>query len=220
MVDKLNNLQENCIAGIRSGLSNPLSINGDERNFDFFDVKADMFALIERYGLGPQRLSLTNEAPNYYHPTRKCAFKLGKVIVGYYGQLHPQLVTNNALGDVISFELFYDRLPELRSKNARPILQLSEYQAVDRDFAFIVDAQIKAAELVKIVKNTDKELIETVDIFDIYTGQGIEENKKSVAIRIRLQPKQQTLSETEIEEISDKIIKAVHDKLAGVLRDC
>ena len=211
------NHQEGCISGMRSGIANSHNPHDVQRNYDFFDVKADMVSLLEAYGLKSQKISVVSEAPSYFHPGRRCAFKMGKNIIGHCGQLHPAYVEDVSLRDVMAFELFIDNLPKMKKKHSKGILQVSDYQPVERDFAFILDENVLSSDVMKVIQNTSK-LIESVKIFDVYKGKGVEDGKKSLALHIRIQPVADTLSEVEIETLCNNIIESVKEKCGGGIR--
>lgn len=145
---------------------------------------------------------------------------MGKNIIGYFGEIHP--IINKKLdvkGRINAFELFIDVLPKKKAKDKKKAFIKSDFQLVNRDFAFILDKKTKVADLTKLVKSTNQELITSVNIFDIYEGENIANDKKSIAFNVEITPKLQTLTSEEIEEISSKIINIVSEKLKGVLRD-
>ena len=137
--------------------------------------------------------------------------------MGYFGELHPRVLKAFDLkGPVVAFEIFIDRLPFLKKKTtAKPKLELSPYQPVDRDFAFVVGASVSAESLIKAVFKADTSLLYSLTIFDVFE---MEHEKKSIALRVRFQSKDRTLTEKEIQAISDKIISSVAKEVGGVLR--
>jgi len=156
----------------------------------------------------------------WYHPGRSGTLALGPKILGTFGELHPRIIAAFDLkGPVAAFEVFLDAIPEPKSKgNARPPFAPSPFQLVERDFAFVVDSRIAADEVVKAAKNAERGLIEKIDVFDVYEGKGVPEGKKSLAIGVRLQPKDKTLTDAEIEAIAQKIVDAVTKATGGTLR--
>ncbi|HEU5046937.1 MAG TPA: phenylalanine--tRNA ligase subunit beta [Rickettsiales bacterium] len=198
-------------AGIRSGdaiIRNPLS---STRTVDLFDAKADLFTALEACGLNPAKLQVDRNVPAWYHPSRSGRISLGgKVTLGYFGELHPlTLASFDIKGSVAAFELLLDNVPTPKAKGkAKPALTVSNFQATQRDFAFIADARTSAADIIKAIESADKQLIQSVDIFDIYSGKGVEEGKKSIAVSVTLQAADRTLSDKEITDISQKILQA------------
>jgi phenylalanyl-tRNA synthetase beta chain len=185
-----------------------------------FAAKADVLAALEAamgqaFGAAPQ----AGAAP-WYHPGRSGTFSLGpQKIIAYFGELHPKIISAFDLkGGAAAFEIFLDALPETRAGKARPLLQASDFQAVERDFAFVVDANVTAEQIVRAAKTVDRMLIENVSVFDVYEGKGVPDGKKSLAIAVRLQPKDKTLTDAEIEMVAQKIVAAVTKATGGTLR--
>ena len=146
--------------------------------------------------------------------------RLGANVVARFGEIHPAILESLKItGPVAAFEVFLDMIPAAKSKGTgRPLLMLSPFQPLSRDFAFIVDEKLEADSIIRAAKSADKNLIAGVDVFDVYQGKGVDPDKKSVAIAVTLQPAQKTLTDAEIEEISGKIVDAVTAKTGAVLR--
>ena len=144
----------------------------------------------------------------------------GKIILGYFGELHPGLLPSFDLsGSAVAFEIYLDAIPQPRTKTkARPSLKPSDFQKVERDFAFIVDEKITATEIIKFLAQAEKQLITDITIFDVYTGTGVEAGKKSVAIKITLQANDRTLSEQDISGVSAAIVSAASKSFGAQLR--
>ena len=190
-----------------------------QRPADAFDAKADALHVLETLGL--TKCDITTNTPSWYHPGRSGALTLGgKIILGYFGEIHPGLLPGfDVTGSVAAFEIFLDAIPLPRAKGkARPSLKLSDFQAVERDFAFLVDEKITAAEMMKSLAQTEKQLITGIEIFDVYTGTGVEPGKKSVAIKVTLQAADRTLSEQDISGVSAAIIAAASKSFGAQLR--
>lgn len=212
-------------AGIRTGLFIDIHYQKDIMNrygrvLTAFDAKADALAVLQ--SLGITKCDITTNAPTWYHPGRSGALTLGgKIILGYFGELHPAIVKTFDISgsNVPAFEIFLDALPLPRAKGkARPALKISDYQAVERDFAFIVGESVSAADMVKSLSLADKQLITGIEIFDVYTGAGVEAGKKSVAVKVTLQAQDRTLSEQDISAASAAIITAANKAFGGQLR--
>ena len=214
------NEQKNVISGIRIGKNKDRSLYHDERYYDVLDVKKDFFNCLEIFGINPKVLQIENSAPNYYHPHRSATLKLGKNIIGFIGELHPILNKKmDITGRINAFEIFADNLPNNKRSNAKKAFSVSDLPIVKRDFAFILDEKINVGDLIKLVENTEKELISRVNIFDIYQSNKIAKGKKSVAFGIEIHPKIKTLTTEEIDQISNKIITVITSTLGGILRD-
>jgi phenylalanyl-tRNA synthetase beta chain len=145
---------------------------------------------------------------------------LGPKVLAWFGELHPKVIAAFDLkGSAAAFEIFLDAIPEPKSKaKARAPFAPSPFQPVERDFAFLLDAKVSADEVIQAAKSAERALIERVDVFDVYDGKGIPEGKKSLAIAVRLQPKERTLTDAEIEIIAQKIVAAVTKATGGSLR--
>ena len=160
-------------------------------------------------------------APSWYHPGRSAALQLGpKNILGYFGELHPKVLKALGVkGRVVAFELFVENVPMPKKKGpGRPLLNASSFQSVERDFAFLLDADVQSEAIVKAARNVDRNLISDVTIFDLYAGKGIEDGKKSIAFSITLQPTKATLTEEEIDGVCKKVVAAVEKATGGSLR--
>ncbi len=157
--------------------------------------------------------------PAWYHPTRSSVLLLGKTVVGVVGELHPGLLSAcNAPSPIAALELYLERLPFAKQKAvARPALQTSDFQPVNRDFAFIVDAAQPADSLVKCIRQVDRQMITQVTVFDVYQGTGVADGKKSLAVSVRLEPRDKTLTEEDLTSLSTKIVDAA-GKLGATLR--
>ncbi len=190
------------------------------RAVDIYDVKADALCAIEAAGGPAGNLQVSRDAPSYYHPGRSGALRLGANVIAYFGEIHPALLDEMKISaPVVGFEVFLENIPEAKKKGtALPLVELSPFQPISRDFAFLADAGVEADAFVKAIKSVEKTLIANVEIFDIYAGKGIEPGKKSVAIAVTIQPKSATLTDSEIEGLSKKIIDAVTQKTGANLR--
>jgi phenylalanyl-tRNA synthetase beta chain len=185
---------------------------------DAFDAKADMLAVLEAAMGAPMSAPVKAGAAPWYHPGRSGTLALGPKTLAMFGELHPSILAAFDLkGPVSAFEIILDNIPEPKAKS-RGGFSPSPYQAVERDFAFVVDAKIAADEVVKAVKLADRQLIESVSVFDVYEGKGVAEGKKSLAIAVRLQPKDRTLTDAEIDAIAGKIVAAATKAVGAVLR--
>jgi len=208
-------------AGIRAGQAEPRHWTRPTREVDAFDAKADALAAIAAAGGPADQLAVTAEAPDWYHPGRSGALKLGNQVLAWFGELHPRVLAALELkGAVAGFELFLESLPPLKARptKARPTLKSSPFQPVERDFAFVVDAQVPADALVRAAKAADKALIVDVAVFDLFSGAGVGEGKKSLALQVTLQPVERTLTDAEIEAVGSKIVAAVAKATGGTLR--
>jgi phenylalanyl-tRNA synthetase beta chain len=212
------------VAGVRTGQTGPRNWAQSPRRVDVFDAKADVIAVLEAAGAKVDSLQVDPEgAPAHYHPGRSGALKLGpKNTLAYFGELHPGVLTKMGYkGIAVGFEIYLDNIPATKAKKTgalRPLLVLSQLQSVERDFAFVVDSDVAAAKIIQSAKTADKKLISDASIFDVYEGDNMEAGKKSVAITVTLQPTTDTLTDEDIQTVSDKIIASVAKNTGGELR--
>jgi phenylalanyl-tRNA synthetase beta chain len=189
---------------------------------DLFDAKADAFAVLSAAGAPMQALQVVPGGAGWLHPGRSGTVQIGpQNVLGYFGELHPRtLEMLRADGPLMAFEVILHRIPETKRKptRARPVLELSPFQPVSRDFAFIVGRAVKAGDIVRAAQAADKKLITDVGVFDVYEGKGIDEGSKSIAIAVTIQPRDKTLTDQEIEAVAAKIIAEVTRKTGGTLR--
>jgi len=212
-------------AGVRHGFASSKGIGrhwSGSAMADALDAKADAFAVLSAAGAPMQALQVVSGGPAWLHPGRSGTIQIGpQNVLGYFGELHPRaLEALRADGPLMAFEVILDRIPEAKRRptRAKPVLELSPFQPVSRDFAFIVDRSVKAGDIVRSAQNVDKKLITDVSVFDVYEGKGIDDGKKSVAIAVTIQPREKTLTDQEIEAVAAKIVAEVTKKTGGVLR--
>jgi len=211
--------QEIVAAGIRVG-EGSRSWTKASHPSDAFDAKADTLAIIETAMGGPMTAPIKPGAPAWYHPGRSGTLALGPKLLARFGDIHPKVLAAFDLkGPVSGFEVLLEALPEAKSKgNARPVFSPSPFQAVERDFAFLVDVTVPADDILRAARSAERNLIEAVAIFDVYEGKGVPEGKKSLAISVRIQPKDKTLTEPEIEVVAQKIVTGVAKATGAALR--
>ncbi|MBI1251871.1 MAG: phenylalanine--tRNA ligase subunit beta [Alphaproteobacteria bacterium] len=188
---------------------------------DLFDIKADCLQLLETLSAPVASLQTSAAAPAWWSPGRSGALKLGAKVIAHFGDLHPRaLRAIDVEGPALAFEIFVDELPAPRARptRAKPALEKIDLMPLSRDFAFIVDDRVAAADLVRAALGADKALIADVTLFDVYRGAGVGEGKKSLAIEVTLQPKEKTLAEGDIEAASNAVVAAVMKATGGALR--
>ncbi len=217
--------QRTMACGIRVGTTAPRNAFGTRRNVDIYDAKGDAEAALAAIGAPVGNLMVLRNAPEWFHPGRSAVLSLGpKNPLAVFGELHPKVLKAMGVkGAVVGFTIFPENVPLKKAKSkTRPALQAHDLQAVERDFAFVVDATLEIEKLVKAAKGGEKKLIEAVSVFDIFGGAKAEaqmgEGKKSVAITVRIQPRAATLTDKEIEAISAKIVASVAKQTGGELR--
>ncbi|WP_226624612.1 phenylalanine--tRNA ligase subunit beta [Alloyangia pacifica] len=208
------------VSGILVGRTGPKDVHGASRPVDVFDAKADAEAILAAMG-APAKMQILRGAEGWWHPGRHGKLCLGpKKVLGVFGELHPKVLQAlNVKGPVVAFTLYPQDIPLPRnSGGARPALKLNDLQAVERDFAFVVNADVAALDLVNAAAGADKALIEEVRVFDEFIGGSLGEGKKSLAITVRLQPSDATLKEKDIEAVAAKIVAKVEKATGGTLR--
>jgi phenylalanyl-tRNA synthetase beta chain len=186
---------------------------------NLFDAKAAMIAALEAAMGGPMTAPVTAGAPAWFHPGRSGTIALGPKQLAWFGELHPRILAAFDLKiPVAGFEINLDAIPEPKARKAGTAFVPSPFQAIERDFAFVVDAKMPAGDIVKAARMADRTLIESVAVFDVYEGKNLGEEKKSIAIAVRVQPKDKTLTEVEIEALAAKIVAAVTKATGASLR--
>jgi len=189
---------------------------------DAFDAKADALAVLAAAGAPAQALQVVPGGPPWFHPGRSGTLQIGpQNVLGHFGELHPRaLEALDAEGPLVAFEVILENIPQPKAKatRARPALELSAFQPVERDFAFVVDRTVKAADILRATQSVDRKLITNVAVFDVYEGEGIEPGKKSIAIAVTLQPREKTMTDAEIEAVAAKIVAEVGKRTGGILR--
>ncbi|MBA3908562.1 MAG: phenylalanine--tRNA ligase subunit beta [Rhodobacter sp.] len=210
-------------AGLLIGAAAPRDPHGSRRMVDVFDAKADAEAVLAALG-APARVQISRKVAAWWHPGRSGAIGLGPNVMASFGEVHPRILqAMDVKGPAVAFTVLIANIPAPKMKTpTRPALAISDLQAVDRDFAFVVDSKVEALTAVNAAQGADKALIESVRVFDQFTGDKAEAQmgagKKSIALTVRLQPLDKTLTESEIEAVSAKIIEKVTKATGGTLR--
>jgi phenylalanyl-tRNA synthetase beta chain len=208
------------VAGVLIGQSGPRGPHGDRRPVDLYDVKADAEAVLAAMG-APASAQILRGGPGWWHPGRHGMVCLGpKKVLGIFGELHPKVLREmDVKGPAMAFTLFPAEIPMPKATGAsRGAVEMPEFQAVERDFAFVVDAGVEAAVLVNAAAGADKGLIEDVRVFDEFIGGSLGEGRKSIAFSVRMQPRDKTLTDEEIEAVAAKIVAKVEKASGGRLR--
>jgi len=208
------------LAGAGRSWSN--AAKGGGKPVDVFDAKADAIAVLEACGVPMSNVQFEAGGPSWYHPGRSGTIKLGpKIVLGTFGEFHPKvLAALDVSGALAGFEVYVDAMPEPKKKATRtkPALELSPFQAVRRDFAFVVDKTVEAGAILKAASSADRKLVAGVNVFDVFEGASLGDGKKSVAIEVVIQPAERTLTDEDFEALTGKIIANVTKSTGGVLR--
>ena len=208
------------ITGLRVGATGPKDPHGARRNVDVFDARADAEAVLAALG-APARTQFARGTKGWWHPGRSAKITLGpKITLAAFGELHPKVLKElDVKGPAVAFAVHLSAVPEPRAKTtARAALAISDLQAVERDFAFVLDADVEAVQVVNAALGADKALIEDVRVFDEFIGGSLGEGKKSLAITVRMQPRDKTLTDEEIDAVGASIVAKVSKATGGTLR--
>ena len=191
--------------------------NFGEKNINVFDIKKDLIQSLIELGLERDEMLIEDISPSYYHPgiSGTISSKNEKSLLAYFGQLHPKIIN-----ETFGFEIFLDNLVQFKQSNKKinKSLVLSDFQKSDRDFAFLISKNINAQQLVDAIKNTDTSMIKKINIFDVYEGENIPSDKKSIALKVTIQSDEKTLNDNELKDISNRIIKSVEEHTGAQLR--
>ena len=214
------------VAGVRMGTARH---QGAGRHWDgagaavsWIDAKADALALLEALGLSTATLKLSREVPDWFHPGQSAVVQLGpKTRLGVFGPVHPGVARElDVATPVVAFEIDLDALPARKRKGTQRLpLDLSDLQAVTRDFAFVVDTDVAAGDVLTAVRGADKKLITEAHVFDVFESEeALGPGKKSLAVEVTLQPREKTLTDDQIDAIAKRLIQAVQKATGGVIR--
>ncbi|MBO6491023.1 MAG: phenylalanine--tRNA ligase subunit beta [Pelagibacteraceae bacterium] len=217
--------QSTMIGAIKTGKYSRKNWIEKERSFDVFDIKNDALRTLNEVGIDNSKITVSNRTKKWYHPGRSGLLSLGSAEgpeLAYFGEIHPSIIKKLDLrtDNVLGFEIFLDNIPESRKKirEAKSQFIVSDYQKVFRDFAFVIDEKYSSGEIISLVQKINKKLIKAVKIFDVYQGENIDSGKKSIAFNVTLEPKDKTLSDNDIDQISKKIISVVQETTGATLR--
>ena len=217
--------QQIVVGGLKSGLVNRKSWLEKSRNIDVFDIKRDVIRTLIDLGLEESDLFVSNNTKDCYHPGRSGSVNLKSEKgphLAYFGELHPAIIANLDFKEknIFGLEIFLKNIskPNKKIRVSKKNYTPSDFQKSERDFAFVIDKAFKVGELENIIKKIDDSIIKNVTTFDIFEGQNIPVDKKSVAINVVIQPQDKTLTESDLDQISQKIIKTVKDKTGAIIR--
>ena len=217
--------QQIVIGGIKSGQVNRKSWSDKARNIDVFDVKSDTLRTLIELGLDEKNLFVSDLTKTCYHPGRSGSITLKSEKgphLAYFGELHPSILNKIDFKNknIFGFEIFLKNIlqPKKKIRQTKLNYKVSDFQKSERDFAFVIDKSFKVGLLEKIITEVDKNIIQKVSTFDIYEGENIPKNKKSVAINVILQALEKTLSEKDLDQVSQKIIETVREKTGAIIR--
>ena len=218
--------EQNTVAcGLSAGKKSRLSWIEKDRNIDVFDIKRDVILTLVEAGYNSDKFFIDGEAPNYYHPGKSGRLFLNKEknqIAAFFGEIHPNILKKIDIKteSLVGFEIFIDnlKLPKKTLKDQKTKFEVSDYQKSERDFAFIVNKEVKAQDLINAISSVDQNLISNIKVFDVYEGENIPENQKSIAISVTIQSSEKTLNDSDLENINNSIIKTVENKTGAKIR--
>ena len=217
--------QNTVVCGLSAGKKSRLTWIEKDRNIDVFDIKRDVIQTLAEAGYNPKKFYIDSETPDYYHPGKSGRLFLNKEkekTAAFFGEIHPNILKRMDIKteSLVGFEIFIDnlKLPKKTLNDQKKIYEVSDYQKSERDFAFIVNKEVKAQDLVNAVSSVDQNLISDIKVFDVYEGENIPVNKKSIAINVTIQSFKKTLNENDLENINNLIIKTVENKTGAKIR--
>ena len=217
--------QQIVVGGIKSGQVNRKSWSDKARNIDVFDVKSDALRTLVELGIDEKNLFISDLTKSSYHPGRSGSINLKSdkgPLLAYFGELHPAIIKKLDFKEknILGFEIFLTNMPQpnKKSRQTRINYLTSDFQKSERDFAFVIERSFKVGLLEKLIKEIDKDIIQEVIAFDVFEGENIPKDKKSVAINVILQAPDKTLNEKDLEQVSQKIIEVVKEKTGATIR--
>jgi phenylalanyl-tRNA synthetase beta chain len=217
--------QNTVVCGLSAGKKFRSSWIDKDRNVDVFDIKKDIVQTLIETGYNPNKFFIDNETPNYYHPGKSGRLFLNKgkdKVAAYFGEIHPNILKKIDMKteSLVGFEILLDnlKLPKKTLNNQKTKYTISDYQKSERDFAFIINKDVNVQDLINVISSVDQNLISNIKVFDVYEGENIPENKKSIAISVTIQSFEKALNDSDLENINNLIIKTVEDKTGAKIR--
>jgi phenylalanyl-tRNA synthetase beta chain len=217
--------QEIVVCGLSAGKKFRSSWIEKERNADVFDVKRDVIQTLVEAGYNSDKFFIDNKTPSYFHPGKSGRLFLNKEknqVAAYFGEIHPNILKkiNIKTESLVGFEIFIDnlKLPKKTLNDQKSKFTFSDFQKSERDFAFIVNKDVNAQDLIDAISNVDHSLVSNIKVFDVYEGNNIPENQKSIAISVTIQSFEKTLNESDLDKINNLIIKSVETKTGAKIR--
>ena len=217
--------QQTVISGLRSGKISRLNWLEKDRLVDVFDAKKDVIQSLVEAGFSQNKLNIDDKAPSYYHPGKSGRVFLGKEkekVVAFFGEIHPNILKKIDIKTecLIGFEVFLDKIKQTKKslKDQKTHYHYSDYQKSERDFAFVIDKDFRAQELIEVISNVDQNLIKAVKVFDVYQGENIPQDKKSIALNVTIQSSEKTLTDQDLDKINQLIISTVETKTGAKIR--
>ena len=217
--------QNTVVCGLSAGKKSRLSWINKERNVDVFDIKRDVVQTLVETGYNSDKFFIDNETPNYYHPGKSGRLFINSEkdqVAAYFGEIHPNILKKIDMKSesLVGFEIFLDNLKLTKKtlNNQKVKFTVSDFQKSERDFAFVVNKDVNAQDLINAILSVDQNLISNIKVFDVYEGENIPENQKSIAISVTIQSSEKTLNDNDLENINNSIIKTVENKTGAKIR--
>ncbi|MFL2891201.1 MAG: phenylalanine--tRNA ligase subunit beta [Candidatus Pelagibacter sp.] len=217
--------QTTVVCGLSAGKKSRLSWIDKERNADVFDVKRDVVQTLIEAGYNSDKFFIDDKTPNYYHPGKSGRIFLNKdkdKVAAYFGEIHPNILKklNIKTDALIGFEIFLEHLNFSKKtlNDQKSKFTTSDFQKSERDFAFVVNRDVKAQDLINAISSVDQKLISNIKVFDVYEGENIPDNQKSIAISVTIQSNEKTLNDNDLEKINNLIIETVENKTGAKIR--
>jgi len=217
--------QETVVCGLRAGKISRLNWLEKDRLVDAFDVKQDVIKTLVEAGFNQNKLHIDDKTPSYYHPGKSGRVFLNrdkKNLVAYFGEIHPNILKKIDIKteSLSGFEIFLDNIKQTKKSlnDQKTQYKYSDYQKSERDFAFVLNKDFQVQELIEIISKIDKDLIKAVKVFDVYEGDNIPKEKKSIALNVTIQSSEKTLKDEDLEKINQLIISTVENKTGAKIR--
>ena len=217
--------QTTVVCGLSSGKKSRLSWIDKERNVDVYDVKRDVVQTLIEAGYNPDKFFIDDKTPNYYHPGKSGRIFLNKdkdQVAAYFGEIHPNILKKIDIKTdaLVGFEIFLEqlKLPKKTLNDQKSKFTISDFQKSERDFAFLVNKDVKAQDLINAISSVDHKLISNINVFDVFEGENIPINQKSIAISVTIQSFEKTLNDNDLEKINNLIIQTVENKTGAKIR--
>ena len=217
--------QKTVVCGLSAGKKYRQSWIEKERNIDLFDIKRDVVQTLVEAGYDSNNFFIDTETPNYYHPGKSGRLFLNKEkgqVAAYFGEIHPSIIKkiDTKSESLIGFEIFVDHLKfnkETLNKQ-KTKFTVSDFQKSERDFDFVANKEVSSQDLINAISSVDQNLISNIKVFDVYEGDNIPANQKSIAINLTIQSFDKTLNDSDLEKINKQIIETVENKTGAKIR--
>ncbi|MCX8074833.1 MAG: phenylalanine--tRNA ligase subunit beta [Clostridia bacterium] len=188
-------------------------------NVDFYSIKEVVENILNYFKVLENDYDIKRYTENIvYHPGASAKITIGEDVIALFGKLSPKVVKNYILPEnTYIAEIYFENIVKY-AKGEVKFVELPKYPAVDRDIAFIIDEDVLAYDIQKVIKSVNPNIIEKIELFDVYEGEQIEKGKKSMAYRVKLRLREKTLEEAEIVSVMDSIVSKLESEFKVVFR--